>query len=579
MDLARELAPDSHSSDSPAVNPDPVDKWHYPEGRPDHFEERPNPWTAWQAVQQRPQQPAVQRDPKAETDFWRDAARSISDDVSHKAPQQHSADDSTVHQQPPSGVWKMARDVTGEMVDLQSRLKQELEQYDPLAKTDQYRHIARDLVGPPPEPDDELNPIRESADLDKGAHAGGGWNPDVDWMRFDDVRRELRKQHEKERRIKAEQQARQNMEQQQPSADPAQPPKQTDSAPYTDQSNSEQLLTRDNMPRFLRNKFMRSATYGASWAGAEREINQLIQQGAPLRDPKADAEQWRSIARELNLDVESDIAHSGRQQQQSDTQSVLESAPSIQDPESDPLHAESVESVESDTDDDVTEASAWGSWRSGSATWERANEKVQSRDPKQEVDMWRASALELTSGVPSSAPTGDSAPNQANSTASGAQSSAWDTWRSANEQWESSLSEGTDSASSDSWSIASDSQSSDRDDSAGRKASSERSAWEQWDRVSGNIDTSRFQQWWESRTDTVQRASAKSARSNSSNIDQWRSMAQEISPTSEQSFSSGKESPDNSGSRQARLENDATVNPWKTIARDLTNELPSEEEG
>ncbi|KAI0566335.1 hypothetical protein FGB62_9g16 [Gracilaria domingensis] len=91
IQLARELAPDSQAVQKSAREPPKRDKWNHLQGKLDEFDGfGENPWAVWNDAQ---------------------------------------------------------REVTGEMVDLQSKTRQELEDYDPVQNVDGYRDIARDLVG------------------------------------------------------------------------------------------------------------------------------------------------------------------------------------------------------------------------------------------------------------------------------------------------------------------------------------------------------------------------------------------------------------------------------------------------
>ena len=248
--IANDLAPDSTEEPVRAAP-----QWTYPDGNPADIDSESNPWDAWTDVREADEERFVQRDPKAETDFWRSAAREVAPgpdiDTSGVKGKARERSDETVEgrersedaagptksnawalwnealrneaaqelkQRDPKAetdfwrstarelsssepvnpaeelsetleeansedVWRMARGVTGEVSDLQDRLRSELERYNPDENTDQYRDIARELVGPP---DDPLDTEPKRVD----AESGSGWNPDVDWKRFDDINRE-----------------------------------------------------------------------------------------------------------------------------------------------------------------------------------------------------------------------------------------------------------------------------------------------------------------------------------------------------------------------------------------------------
>ncbi|KAI0564012.1 hypothetical protein FGB62_31g14 [Gracilaria domingensis] len=618
MQLARELAPDSEAVQKPASKPPKRHKWNYPQGKLDEFDgDGENPWAVWNDAQSRSGEPFAQRDPKAETDFWRGAAR----DIAEEAP---IADEQLSQPTTSSDVWRMAREVTGEMVDLQSKLRDELEDYDSVQNVDGYRDIARDLVGPPPEVGDDARPIRESADLDKGAEAGQGWNPDVDWMRFDDVQRELRKKNDKNMRQEAEKAARESWRQQRSFNEQPSEERVWETGTYTDQSTAPHFLESNSMPRFMRNRYMQSGTYGAGWNGAKSEMEQLTKEGVPLRDPKADADQWRSVARELDLDVEDDIIAANEQRGAEDTTSDINVT--VERTDSDP----EIRSVAATDGQGGGETASWESWRSGTASWESANEKIQERDPKKEVDMWRSSARELTTGATSGVDqSGETAsweswrsgnstwesanqepqerdpkkevdmwrsnaqqlsPSSPSSTAgydsssrdlssSGdaeSQPSVWDSWRNANDRWMQSLND------EDEWSQGPNDLSSlsetpsDWGARMGKKTSSERSAWQAWESASRREDTTTWQEWWKLRTDAAHQSGPKKSSASLNDIDQWRDVAQQVA-------SGGGRQPDApsesiKGSKKARLADDSAINSWKSVARDLAIETSSEEE-
>eukprot|EP00178_Gracilaria_changii_P005925 TRINITY_DN200_c0_g7_i1.p1 TRINITY_DN200_c0_g7~~TRINITY_DN200_c0_g7_i1.p1 ORF type:complete len:687 (+),score=134.53 TRINITY_DN200_c0_g7_i1:163-2223(+) len=625
MQLARDLAPDSETSQHNAQNDAASqDKWNYPEGRLDEADsEAHNAWSAWNDAQSNTEQPLKPRDPKQETDFWRGAARDIVSEVTESASSSSPPDE--MSSSSTSEVWQMARDVTGEMVNMQSKLRDELERYDSMQNVDEYRGIARELVGPPPELGDDARPIRGSADLDKGAEAGQGWNPDVDWMRFDDVQRELRKKSDKDKRKEVEDAARQNWEQQQSlnvEQNQEQQEKVWDTGTFMDQSTAPSFVESNSMPRFMRNRFMQSGTYGAGWSGAEGEMEQLRKEGIPLRDPKADAEQWRSVARELNLDVEGDIAAANEQRSAEGTSS-MDVKPQRDETDSDTSSLAADESDEATTsweswrsgnaswqsaiaraeerdpkkevdmwrssareltkDDNSSdkansdETASWESWRSGGTTWESANENIEERDVKKEVDMWRNSARELTSSTASDANAESPSSDLSSSDDAELQPSAWDSWRNANDRWLQSLEGGDMGAeSSNDWRAASETQS-DWGASLGQKTTSERAAWQAWERASGRQDSGLQQQWWDTRTDAVLRSeSPRAGTSSAGDIDQWRKMAQQVVSDEVERPTASSEGA--SRSKEDRMSDDSAINSWKSVARDLNSESSSEHE-
>ncbi|CAN8075727.1 unnamed protein product [Agarophyton chilense] len=645
MQLARDLAPDPEPNADAAAPPrTPQPKWSYPQGSPQQFAQgESNPWAVWNDASARAQREQLQpRDPKAETDFWRGAARDLAaadadadadaDTDSPNSPPsraEHGAnanakengneEESALKDGSSADVWRMAREVTGEMVDMQSRLRGQLEQYDSVQNVDEYRQIARELLGPPPEVGDDSRPVRRSADFQEGAaEAEQLWDPDVDWMQFDHVQRELRNINNSDDRHNGSEEepkpaASEDYMQQQRSfdgTDNQQLEEQAwDTATFTDQSTAPAFSDTNSMPGFIRNRFMRSGTYGASWAGAEREAEHLRRDGVPLRDPKADAEQWRSVARELDLDVGDDLlavdeqsTGAGDAAASGDSDATIAegradgtaswaswgsgsaswtSANAVakeRDPKkevdmwrSSARELTGAEAAPAADQADEPSSSSWASWRNASASWELANETAEARDPKKEVDMWRSSARELTS------PDSPDATVSGNSGDTEGQASAWDSWRNANERWMHSLDDGgmkTEAA--DNWSPVADTQS-DWGANLGGKTSSERSAWQAWENAVERPNASVQQEWWKMRTDAVQRPEPKATDRSSEGIDQWRAAAKEVSLEGFKEQAGGS-AEDVNESKTSRLANDSSINAWKSVARDLTTEPLTEDE-
>lgn len=226
MNLARDLVPDAPETDTSDSTPS-TPQWEYPEGQlgPNNSEEDNAAWRKWQtAVDEANEQQLEARDPKAETDFWRTAARDITTSTSTEEQSSSKENSSTfvsaesklqndLVESSREEIWGMARGVSGEMSELQNQLRTELEEYNPTENTYQYRNMARELTNPPTDDIEQpskttgkVNFMKSSDDI--GADPGSGWNPDVDWMRYDDVGRELLKKRQKEDLRAAEQNAR-----------------------------------------------------------------------------------------------------------------------------------------------------------------------------------------------------------------------------------------------------------------------------------------------------------------------------------------------------------------------------------
>lgn len=626
--LAHDISPSADDLDPPRPPPE----WEYPE------EDSPvdtSAWGRWNDAMRSDSDDVAQRDPKAETDFWRGAARDIIDhDSIEPSPSTVSApieptepiDLSQAEDATSEHIWSLARGVTGQMSNMQENLKSELENFNRNENRDQYREIAKELTSPNNEkPLDDVAPIRpESVD----AEAGSGWNPDVDWMRFDDLRHEQEKALEKQNRQQAELDARASWNEQ--TAD-MQDSSQTeaileDNSPAAPLSASDQETLQpgffadgkgmDELPPFLRNKYNDSGIYGSSWSGAEEEMENLKEQGVPLRDPKLDVDSWRSVARELNLDVNPDTLDENSQmvnfderpvvEDQSD-QEVLSSIESRNESVEAPSHLDVETAVErmadvtisepsdisADTEDldeshldgetasagmadesisepsepfDDTEkldiSQSWSQWRTGVANWQVSNENAPPRDPEKEVDMWRASAREL---VPD--PSGNSTDSKSSA---GGESGAspWDQWRKANTRWEAAIVKADEKAWQESAIAESKLGNRKKEDwGAGLdgKSSSERSAWDQWKSVSGHTNASDANLWWDTRSDRSfsSRGDAPQEESN-----EWGSAAEDM-PRSGSPINSATPLEEN------REEKSVSMDAWRSIAKELLDAGPT----
>lgn len=139
-------------------------------------------WAAWQRTRSVPEEEAESapiRDPDAETDFWRGAARELGSTTSTAPRSQRE-------------VWADARDVTTGVDELQSRLADELQTYDPNAAVDDYRDAAREIVrggaDAPAAPQwaatwGNSSTPRWNADAaaEAASDAPSKWNPDAAW--------------------------------------------------------------------------------------------------------------------------------------------------------------------------------------------------------------------------------------------------------------------------------------------------------------------------------------------------------------------------------------------------------------
>lgn len=511
LQLAQEIAPSSQSDTVPTPPP----KWTYPDGDPKDVGPD-NPWKLWEsAVEKEKTQSLTPRDLKAETDFWRGAARDLTSDTNpESSPEQNfsgvqndtlcnsgldsaiptganpqlKSDPFTVRSDskvgasspkqspfttssipsPDSGdsnsdsidltkgkkdpsssteIWQEARGVTAKMTSMEKEIRHELDKYNPLEGTDEYRQMARDLLGPTnDEPWEDKDPVPVSDRADTGS----GWNPDVDWMRFDDVGREKALKD-------AAAQRRESINDSDSTAQGVFNGRNPDSTNNSDESNAgfgqetfagsqfgndegdetkwntytdPQLsgspfsdgLSEGKIPGFMQNKMRSSSMYGSGRLDAQRDIEDMQRRGIELRNPKDDTDAWRGTARELA--VNSDLSNN-----QENIPSTIENAES----ENISTSSSSQNTSFSEELSSEEESSSWSKWQASKENWEKRNESLEERDPKKEVDVWRSSVKELLSGV--SIPVEDTAGGADNEPTLEEDSRAWENWKSSDEKW------------------------------------------------------------------------------------------------------------------------------------------------
>lgn len=596
--------------------------WKLPDGEIGG-EEDGGSWDVWRgAVERDAQREVVARDPKAETDFWTGAAKDVVGGLEGVSAvdsaelveavesveaveaiggneageeEQMIADTRVVEsvrvaegaeevsKEPPTdskGLWGLARGITGMVTEMQDKLRLEIERYNPYENTEGYLDIARELVGPPPDDVYDAKPVVDKAesrdfssaatesssaeDAVADAEASTGWNPDVDWMRFEDMRREQANSLAADARaesITEEERNRVNA---------------LEEVKYTDEDGHE--LSRDEVEAALRegvvfldesgaevkpassggldasspegqflgklaDKRRSSATYGGDWSGAEKEARALQEQGIPLRDPVAERDVWRAAARELVVDIEAESVSEGDAVlQEQSVNRLSDSSTSIFDPSSDADAGEDAQVgpvVEYEDANDVTNSgpvladtfveeldsftraamqdepeisdpgSAWSLWNTGAKAWETGMKEAPSRDAKQEVDMWRSSVREIIGDEQAESSTnGEVAGGDSVSSAKSAWTeNAWDDWNKAKIAWESSIADADrDLSSSASKStpkspFADPNASSDWGAGLSGIATSDRSAWDAWEGMGASKLGNDQSQWWGSRTD------------------------------------------------------------------------------
>lgn len=557
INLAKSIGPSSNDIENEAP-PRPPPQWTYPEGKPTFSADEENPWHRWKNAQSSEQQPLTERDPKAETDFWLSTARDIvqfsisnpqvtsnsSPDVIPAAPNTSASED----------VWKQARGVTGDMTALQNQLFDELNNFDPTENREKYRGIARDLADPSnDEPWEDNIPVPPNNRNDVGVE----WNPDVDWMRFDDVRRDKALAEEAAQRRSVEDAARQSMDKMRDSeitqiqfSNEIQSESDAKSFDFDAVQSTQSDFTVDGkVPGFIRNRFRSSGTYGSSWSGAEEESKRLQKQGFELRDPRLDTEAWKSAAKELANGFTFTTAKESTEDSSDGEAETVSSEISFGGQDDDlGEYAERTE-AEVGIPPSEDEGKLWSSWRQGSISWNRANAEIEERDPIKEVDMWRSSARELAKDENSVAP---GANEKAMSTEVG-DSGVWEQWRKANEKWSNAVDcdENDDNIESFQGALPNRDRSKIDWGAGLGKTNSERNAWENWNRVAVGQSGGDSQMWWTTRIDdSLQKGQnsnnevplmklddvvegEKSARiEKNKSLDEWRSFAKEISDES-----------------------------------------------
>lgn len=623
MDLARSLG----ASDTDPERPAP--EWTLPDDESLSEEADKSAWAAWNSAVVKGDGPAKQRDPREETEFWRSAARDVVAPGDEGTPE-------TVAEQPTrdqpefvedakssTDIWRMARGVTGQMSRFLERLRTDLENFNPDENTDQYRNIARELVGPPPdEPWDNVEPVRAAegdvdpegeADSKQDAEAGSGWNPDVDWMRFEDLRREQARKVEADARREVAREAQEKKREARDALERAGDgvgavsgqegviytdetgrvltPEEVEQAKregalFVDEADAQMDVSKDDdrladqtspskfdsetnsfsdgrVPGFIANKFRSSGTYGSGYVGMEEDMKALQEQGIPLRDPQADAERWRAAAREVNITADEEGNADTGNADAGEGDDILTATPGGETAGVTPTTADVPSSAEGG---DADESSSWSSWREGTAKWQRAVETTKPRDPKQEVDMWRSSARELTADEQQSSESETKVANDSNTS----ESNAWNSWRNANANWESSVlkadtSQLTEQAADNPWG----SQDTKSDWGAGLngKASSDRSAWHDWNKGQGLQAGSSL--WWPSKLNSPAKGSLRKNSSGVNNADQWRAAALEVSGLHSNTTPEAEVS--NSEDVQSQeMKQDPNIEFWKDLAKGMT---------
>jgi hypothetical protein len=482
LDMAREMGAVDEREGDPKPSKSPP-QWTFPEG--DDFStpaaaaadpaagdgRLADPWSTWRSAVERDagfdaQELAAQRDPVAETDFWRGAARDVvpaaaaGSEAKGEPPCEPPYEPPSDPPSDPRELWGAATRVTASVADLQESLREEIESFNPLQKSDAYRDIARELVGPSgprgagdgdaEDRDDSVVAERPgSAPVDAGldAAAGTGWDPDVDWKRFDDVNRELQLKADAVQRAESRAGAERarleavdaiGMEAPLPS------PPGGDTATYLDAdgrvlsaeevaqalAEGAQVVDEDGnevaSPFGAENERDAPAaplspsepgraaqggwgtgasfptaqgafrpgsgrTYGPDALGAEEELKWLQERGFDRRDPEADRALWRSAAREVGIasgDSGGDepAAEENVAARRGDADEAgVEGAAEPMDGAPRTLEPEG-------GDANVDTASAWAAWSAGRQAWAEDVESAPPRDAQAEVDMWRSTA-------------------------------------------------------------------------------------------------------------------------------------------------------------------------------------------
>lgn len=556
INLAKSIGPSSNDIENEAP-PRPPPQWTYPEGKPTFSADEENPWHRWKNAQSSEQPPLTERDPKAETDFWLSTARDIvqfsisnpqvtsnsSPDVIPAAPNTSASED----------VWKQARGVTGDMTALQNQLFDELNNFDPTENREKYRGIARDLADPSnDEPWEDNIPVPPNNRNDVGVE----WNPDVDWMRFDDVRRDKALAEEAAQRRSVEDAARQSMDKMRDSeitqiqfSNEIQSESDAKSFDFDAVQSTQSDFTVDGkVPGFIRNRFRSSGTYGSSWSGAEEESKRLQKQGFELRDPRLDTEAWKSAAKELANGFTFTTAKESTEDSSDGEAETVSSEISFGGQDDDlGEYAERTE-AEVGIPPSEDEGKLWSSWRQGSISWNRANAEIEERDPIKEVDMWRSSARELAKDENSVAP---GANEKAMSTEVG-DSGVWEQWRKANEKWSNAVDcdENDDNIESFQGALPNRDRSKIDWGAGLGKTNSERNAWENWNRVAVGQSGGDSQMWWTTRIDDSPQKGQ-----NSNNEVPLMKLDDVIE-----------------GEKRARIEKNKSLDEWRSFAKEISDE-------
>jgi hypothetical protein len=537
LDMARALGGDTNEKEPVRADP----QWEYPEGnnfsKPVEYADvdgLESPWETWNAALERDRTAAEQelptRDPSAEVDFWRSSARGISDTTASKSLAASSAPP-TFNDIPsdPRELWGEASKVTGAVADLQTQLWDELENFNLNDGNTSYRDLARELRGgnavddtPGSSsstdashsaviPSSSDTQVKADLDTDDAATAGSGWNPDVDWKRFDDLAREEQSKNASlardKARVDAENERVAGFEK---NGSPGDATDEFSSVTYTDAdgrvlSAAEVEAAIAEGAMFVDEDGNDLSTEGYEVPGATAEEwpspnNVLVErdllppngtdipkyaetdrptlvdrsesaarssssfQGAPAPaegskesvEMQSSRDFWRSAAREVTTAQAGDVSSAPNGD-------VASAGPSTGSVEIRPgeisieatREVADAESFEKSSDiptgevaDRISDTSnAWSQWNSGRETWKEAIESAPERDAKAEVDMWRNTARAVVSKLPSSPGGPSKVENMATKGDVDSEDNPWSAWSAANLSWEQSLESSDESGS------------------------------------------------------------------------------------------------------------------------------------
>eukprot|EP00184_Porphyridium_aerugineum_P002349 CAMPEP_0184698714 /NCGR_PEP_ID=MMETSP0313-20130426/5226_1 /TAXON_ID=2792 /ORGANISM="Porphyridium aerugineum, Strain SAG 1380-2" /LENGTH=685 /DNA_ID=CAMNT_0027157685 /DNA_START=93 /DNA_END=2150 /DNA_ORIENTATION=- len=606
-DFASELGPvvdDSAGREGAKGQPVEKSKWLYVEGELESDAATRQGWAAWNTALIREytnEEELVERDPNAEVDMWRGAARDLGFTAKSERSKaagmeafdpRISRDDDEEDEEELGGVenfpdveailgstnkfmnsepaslqqsvWDDARDVTRESFEFQEKLREEVESYDPRKSKDMYKDVARDILG-----NQTQEFQRQTSEND--------WNPSRDWSRFDDRGRQNQIDAEKQRRLEFEQTYRSQSGFGLGSGFQGQD--DDDVLSGTDSEGEIQYVDADG--NIL----------------SKEEVEAAFREGASFVDETTgDTVDFLSLGsakttRPPPIDDIVDIPTSPAVS----AADVLQFEPPAGLVEEDEFDANTQPPQQVNSFLSRLASKRSGSQYGSDSSVAAKESSLPPRDPAAEKDFWKnsvkdvvdptiaeswsASDVTAKSAKPSPSTT-DTSSLEDISVNDEESASAWSSWQSATKSWTESVSTASNrnmKADADMWrstarevapSSSSDMQPGDSDWGAGLDGTgvSERSAWGNWQENSPLAEAPGATLWFQNRPDAAKSMNVNPLGvSESSQPDFWRDMAKDIAGGASKSAASS--------SAESGEATDSNIDMWKSFAKDISKSI------